>query len=420
MRLVPFAAALALAAACSSGSPGARPSASSSGAPSATASSGAAPASGPAAPSSGAPSSGAASSAPALTGAPRLAPVGTFSSPVYVTAPAGDARLFVVEQAGVVKVLRAGRAPAAFLDMVSLVGSGGERGLLSMAFAPDYAASGLFYVDYTDKAGDSRIAEYRVSRSSPDRADPASRRELLKVGQPYPNHNGGLLLFDPGGRLVIGFGDGGSGGDPDDRSQNLGDLLGKVLRIDPRPSGGKPYGIPPDNPFVARSGARPEIWAYGLRNPWRFSFDPANGDLYLADVGQSAVEEVNVVPPGRQSGANYGWSKFEGDTRYKPGALTSGGPVVTPVHTYGHDRGRCSVTGGVVYRGSVAALRGRYLFADYCSGEVWSFAAGTGARPAVSALPFTGGSPVSFGVDGHGEAYLVSAAGEVWRITADK
>jgi glucose/arabinose dehydrogenase len=417
MRLVPFAAALApalaLAAACSSGSPAARPSASS------AAPSSAAPSAASASPSAAAPSAGAPSSA-ALTGPPRLALVGTFASPIYVTAPAGDARLFVVEQAGRIKVLRAGRAPETFLDIVSLVGSGGERGLLSMAFAPDYATSGLFYVDYTDTSGDSRIAEYRVSRSSPDRADPASRRELLKVAQPYPNHNGGLLMFDPGGRLVIGFGDGGSGGDPQDRGQNLGELLGKVLRIDPRPSGGRPYGIPPDNPFVSRSGARPEIWAYGLRNPWRFSFDPANGDLYLADVGQGAVEEVNVVPAARQSGANFGWSKFEGDTRYKSGALTAGGPVVTPVHTYGHDGGRCSVTGGVVYRGSVAALRGRYLFADYCSGEVWSFAAGTKVRPAVSALPFTGGHPVSFGVDGHGEAYLASAGGEVWRITADK
>jgi glucose/arabinose dehydrogenase len=412
MRFAPVvAAALALVAGCSSGSPGAGPSASS-GAPSS------------AAPSSGAPSSAAPSpSGPAaatLTGPPRLALVGTFASPVYVTAPAGDARLFVVEQAGRVKVLRAGRAPATFLDIASLVGSGGERGLLSMAFAPDYATSGLFYVDYTDSSGDSRIAEYRVSGSSPDRADPASRRELLKVGQPYPNHNGGLLMFDPGGRLVIGFGDGGSGGDPQDRAQNLGDLLGKVLRIDPRPSGGRPYGIPPDNPFVARSGARPEIWAYGLRNPWRFSFDPANGDLYLADVGQGSVEEVNVVPAARQSGANYGWSKFEGNDRFKAGALTAGGPVVTPVHTYGHDGGRCSVTGGVVYRGSVAALRGRYLFADYCSGDVWSFGAGAKVRPSVSTLPFTGGSPVSFGVDGHGEAYLASAGGEVWRITANK
>jgi glucose/arabinose dehydrogenase len=352
-----------------------------------------------------------------LAGPPRLAPVGTFASPVYVTAPAGDAWLFVVEQAGRVKVLRAGRAPATFLDIVPLVGSGGERGLLSMAFAPDYATSGLFYVDYTDTSGDSRIAEYHVSANA-DRADPASRRELLKVGQPYPNHNGGLLLFDPSGRLLIGFGDGGSAGDPGNRSQNLGELLGKILRIDPRPSGGRPYGIPADNPFVKRSGARPEIWAYGVRNPWRFSFDPANGDLYLADVGQNRTEEVDVVPPARQSGANYGWSVYEGNDRFKGGSFTPGGPVVTPVHTYGHDGGRCSVTGGVVYRGSVAALRGRYLFADYCAGTIWSFAAGTAARPTVSALPFGGGQPVSFGVDGHGEAYVVSAGGDVWRITA--
>jgi glucose/arabinose dehydrogenase len=409
MRLATALLAAALLAGCSSGSPSSTPSAST------TASS--------VPPSSGAPSASA-SRTPSLTppttlaGPPRLALVGSFSSPVYVTAPAGDARLFVVEQAGRIRVLRAGRAAATFLDITPLVGSGGERGLLSMAFAPDYATSGLFYVDYTDTNGDTRIAEYRVARGNADRADPASRRELLKVGQPYPNHNGGLVLFDPSGKLLVGLGDGGSAGDPDNRSQNLGDLLGKVLRIDPRPSGGRAYGIPSDNPFAGRSGARGEVWAYGLRNPWRFSFDPGTGDLYLADVGQNAVEEVDVVPPNRQSGANYGWSKFEGDTRFKAGSLTPGGPVVTAVHTYGHDAGRCSVTGGVVYRGSVAALRGRYLFADYCSGDIWSFAAGTAPRPAVSRLAIRGGTPVSFGVDGHGEVYIASASGEVWRITA--
>jgi glucose/arabinose dehydrogenase len=286
-----------------------------------------------------------------------------------------------------------------------------------MAFAPDYTRSGLFYVDYTDLAGDTRVVEYRVSARDPDRADRGSRRELLHIAQPYPNHNGGLLLFDPSGRLLVGMGDGGGAGDPGNRAQNLGELLGKVLRIDPRPSGGKPYGIPPDNPFVGRTGARPEVWAYGLRNPWRFAFDAASGDLYLADVGQDAIEEVNVVPPGRQPGANYGWRVYEGRGVYAGGALTDGkSRLVLPVYTYSHTAGRCSVTGGVVYRGRLAALRGTYLFGDYCTGEIWAFRAGRGDRPAVERLPFSGGQLASFGVDSAGEAYVVSTGGEVWRI----
>jgi glucose/arabinose dehydrogenase len=379
----------------------------------------------PVTPTSGAPSTAAASSgAPTpsasrtlLAGPPRLALVARFAAPTYVTAPPGDPRLFVVEQAGRIRVVKDGRTlPAPYLDIAASVGSGGERGLLSMAFAPDYASTGRFYVDYTDTDGETRVIEYTVSSSDPDRADLGSRRELLKVAQPFANHNGGLLLFDPSGRLLIGLGDGGSHGDPDNRAQNLGDLLGKVLRIDPRPSGGRPYGIPPDNPYVNRSGVRPEIWAYGLRNPWRFSFDA--GVLYLADVGQNEFEEVNAVPPSAQSGANYGWRVFEGRSRYTPGSLAGPGRQVVPVHTYDHGGGRCSVTGGVVYRGSVRALRGRYLFGDYCSGDLWSFAAGTRDRPGVSRLPFGGGHPVSFGVDAAGEVYLASADGEVWKITA--
>jgi glucose/arabinose dehydrogenase len=347
-------------------------------------------------------------------GPPRLALVGRFDSPIHLASPPGDERLFVVEQAGRIRVVRKGRTlPAPFLDITGQVGSGGERGLLSVAFAPDYATSGRFYVDYTNRAGDTRVVEYRVS-ANPDRADPATRRELLAVDQPYSNHNGGLLLFDKAGMLLIGLGDGGSGGDPDNRAQNVADLLGKVLRIDPHPSGGRPYGIPADNPFRSAAGARPEVWAYGLRNPWRFSFD---GDtFYLADVGQNRVEEVNAVPPGRQAGANYGWRPFEGRDHYTQERPVHPDRVVTPVHTYTHDGGRCSVTGGVVYRGSVRALQGRYLFGDYCTGEIWSFPAGTADRPAVVAFPVRGGHPASFGVDSAGEVYVVSQDGEVWRI----
>jgi glucose/arabinose dehydrogenase len=404
--LAAFVTALTLAG-CTSGSPSSSPSAT----PSAAITTGA--------PSS-APPSTTGTPSPArtlLSGPPKLALVARFTAPTYVTAPPGDPRLFVVEQAGRIRVVKDGRPlPAPYLDITAAVGSGGERGLLSMAFAPDYAKTGRFYVDYTDTNGDTRVVEYTVSSSDPDRADAGSRRELLKVAQPFANHNGGLLLFDPSGRLLVGLGDGGSHGDPDNRAQNLGDLLGKVLRIDPRPSGGRPYGIPPDNPYTGRSGVRPEIWAYGLRNPWRFSFD--GGVLYLADVGQNAVEEVNAVPAAAQSGANYGWHVFEGRERYTAGSLAGPGRQVVPVHTYSHGGGRCSVTGGVVYRGSVRALRGRYLFGDYCTGDLWSFAAGTGARPAVSRLPFGGGHPVSFGVDAAGEVYLASADGEVWKITA--
>ncbi|HEU0132808.1 MAG TPA: PQQ-dependent sugar dehydrogenase [Mycobacteriales bacterium] len=400
--------ALALATACTSGSPDARPTTAPPASPSATATT-------PASPSASA--SGGATPG-TRTGTPRLELVATFDSPVHVTAPPGDPRLFVVEQPGRVRVVKDGRVlPAPFLDIAGQVKSGGEQGLLSIAFAPDYARSGLCYVYYTDNEGDTRVVEYHVS-GDPDRADPASRRQLLFVDQPFPNHNGGLLLFDPSGRLLIGLGDGGSGGDPRNNAQDLDRPLGKILRVDPRPTGGRPYGIPADNPFAGTVVREQEIWAFGLRNPWRFSFDPETGDLYLADVGQDRFEEVNVVSPARQPGANYGWRVFEGKARYRDGQPARPERLVAPVHTYDHGGDRCSVTGGVVYRGSVAALRGRYLFGDYCSGELWSFPAGTGDAPAVTPLPFGGGHPTSFGVDSRGEVYLASADGEVWRITA--
>ncbi|HEV2889253.1 MAG TPA: PQQ-dependent sugar dehydrogenase [Frankiaceae bacterium] len=373
-------------------------------------------------PASSAPSASGpgASTPPSKQGAPRLEKVALFQGAVYVTSPPNDPRLFVVELPGRVRVVRDGQLKKEpFLDIVDLVSLGGEQGLLSVAFAPDYAQSGRFYVDYTDKAGDVRIVEYRVSGSDPDRADEGTRRELLRIAKPAANHNGGLVLFDPTGKLLIGIGDGGGGGDPENDAQNLGNLLGKVLRIDPLPSGDQPYGIPRDNPFVGRAGARGEVWQYGLRNPWRFSFDPATGDFYLGDVGQNRVEEVNVVPRDRQAGANYGWRVYEGRSRFKPGEEpTDPQRLVTPVHVYNHADGRCAVTAGVVYRGSVEALRGRFLFGDYCSGEVWSFPAGTGDRPAVTKLPFSGGHVSSFGVDSAGEAYVLSQDGEVWRITA--
>ena len=368
----------------------------------------------------GGPPSGPPSGPPLKQGAPRLEKVALFQGAVHVTHAPGDPRLFVVELPGRVRVVRDGQLKKEpFLDITDLVSLGGEQGLLSVAFAPDYATSGRFYVDYTDTRGDVRIVEYRVSAADPDRADEGTRRELLKIDKPAANHNGGLVLFDPSGMLLIGIGDGGGGGDPDNDAQNLGSLLGKVLRIDPRPSGSAPYGIPPDNPFVGRAGARGEVWQYGLRNPWRFSFDPENGDFYLGDVGQNRVEEVNAVPPARQPGANYGWRVYEGRSRFKSGEEpTDPGRLVMPVHTYNHDSGGCAVTAGVVYRGSVAALRGQFLFGDYCTGDVWAFPAGTADRPKVTKLPFNGGHVSSFGVDAAGEAYVMSQDGEVWRITA--
>jgi glucose/arabinose dehydrogenase len=401
-RLAAFAAFVALLAGCG----GSSPSPSASPAPSASVTTSAAP-------------STTASSPPAALrqGAPTLQKVAQFQGAAYVTSPPGDPRLFVVELPGRIKVVREGQVlPRPFLDIVDLVSLGGERGLLSVAFAPDYATSKRFYVDYTDTNGDVRVVEYRASSSDPDVADESTRRELLKIAKPYANHNGGLVLFDRTGKLLIGTGDGGSAGDPNNRAQNLGDLLGKVLRIDPLPSGGRPYGIPADNPYVHRAGARPEVWMYGLRNPWRFSIDPETGDFYLGDVGQSTWEEIDVIPPAKQPGANLEWRAYEGRSSYTGQPITGPGARISPVHVYKHASGRCAVSGGVVYHGSVAALRGRYLFGDYCTGELWSMPAGTASPARVTALPFKGGHTSSFGVDAAGEVYVVSQDGEVWRI----
>ncbi|HEX2259658.1 MAG TPA: PQQ-dependent sugar dehydrogenase [Actinomycetota bacterium] len=352
-------------------------------------------------------------------GPPRLVRIGEFDQPTYVAAPPGDRRLFIVERDGRIVVIADGRAKSApYLDISNQVSTGSERGLFSIAFAPDYSRSGLAYVSYTDTSGDSRIVEYKVDPSNPDRLDPGSRREILFVEQPYSNHNGGLIAFDPSGMLIIGFGDGGSRGDPGNRAQNLGVLLGKFLRIDPRkPSGGLPYGIPPDNPFVSRSGARPEIWAYGLRNPWRWSFDAA-GDLFVADVGQDRIEEINFVPRGAQAGANYGWPRYEGAELYKNQRIDES-RLVTPVLTYPLSGSRCSVVGGGVYRGEVESLRGVYIYGDYCEGVVKGFRVQNGR--AVNAQTFEDlevSNLSSFGEDSDGQMYATSLGGAVYRISA--
>jgi glucose/arabinose dehydrogenase len=371
-------------------------------------------------PTAAAPSATAeATAAPATPSARRgakLRKIGDFDSPVFVTAPPGEGRVqFVVEQGGRIMVVRDGRKLGTpFLDISGQVLSGGEQGLLSMAFAPDYASSGLFYVYFTANDGDQRVVEY--GRASADRADAGSARLVLEMADSESNHNGGLLLFGPGGHLYIGAGDGGGGGDQHGargNAQNLGSLLGKILRIDPRASGGRPYSVPRGNPFVGRGGARGEIYSYGLRNPWRFSFDRRNGDLSIGDVGQNEVEEIDFVRSGR--GKNFGWRPFEGRSRYAPGESAPG--HVRPVIQRFHSRGNCSITGGVVVRDrSLRGLYGRYLFGDYCRGRIESARLSPGRARSVRNTSMKVESLSSFGEDARGRVYAVSLSGPVYRL----
>ncbi|MGH7718448.1 MAG: PQQ-dependent sugar dehydrogenase [Gemmatimonadaceae bacterium] len=351
-----------------------------------------------------------------LPAALALQPVAEgLSNPLFLTAPRSDARLFVVEQVGRIRIVENGQLlPTPFLDITDLVSSGGERGLLSVAFHPSYATNGLFYVDYTDRAGNTRVERYRVS-ADPRRADRGSASLVLAVDQPQPNHNGGLLLFGTDGMLYVGFGDGGGGGDPQGNGQNLSTLLGKLLRIDV--NGAQPYQVPAGNPFAGRAGARAEIWALGLRNPWRFSFDRSGGELYLADVGQNLYEEVNVVP-GNTGGVNYGWNTMEGTHCFASDPCNRGG-LTLPVLEYDHSEG-CSVTGGYVYRGSaIPGLVGHYLYSDFCAGWLRSFRYVEGRATELHEWPVGEvGNILSFGEDAAGELYMLSANGRVYRIVA--
>ncbi|MFY9608346.1 MAG: PQQ-dependent sugar dehydrogenase [Blastocatellia bacterium] len=334
------------------------------------------------------------------------------SSPVYVTnAQDGSNRLFILEQPGRIKVLEAGSStPTIFLDIASRIVSGGERGLLGLAFHPQFSTNRRFFVNYTRQPdGATVIAEYRASASNPNVAD-ASETVLLVIPQPFSNHNGGMIEFGPDHFLYIGMGDGGSANDPENRAQNINELLGKILRIDvDRSNGSVPYTSPADNPFFGATPGRDEIYALGMRNPWRFSFDRANGRLFVGDVGQDAREEVDIITRG----GNYGWRVMEGNTcnpSFSGGACTRIG--IAPVAEYDHSGGRCSVSGGYVYRGSQSSLPGgAYVYGDFCTGEIFMLNDGS-----ASVLLDTGLNISSFGEDEAGEIYVVGLNGTVNRI----
>ena len=321
--------------------------------------------------------------------------VSGLSAPVFATGIKGQAgRLYVVEQGGLIRVVEKGKIRSSpFLDVRGLISSGGERGLFSVAFHPQYAKNKRFYVDYTDREGNTNVVEYR---SNGTRALPGTARRLLFVRQPYANHNGGQLAFGPNGRLYVGMGDGGSGGDPENRAQNMSTLLGKLLSLN-----------------VDTKGLR--IEGLGLRNPWRFSFDRATGDLLIGDVGQGEIEEIDFTPKSSPGLENYGWDVYEGSKRYEDKGVGPG-RLVGPIAQYTHADG-CSVTGGYVYRGSNAALRGRYVYGDFCSGTIWSFKLAGGKATGLRKETFKIANLTSFGEDSAGKLYAVSGSGTISRLT---
>jgi glucose/arabinose dehydrogenase len=342
--------------------------------------------------------------------------VAELHEPIFVTTRPGDAATtYIAQRGGQLRAFRDGElVDAPVLDISGMIAAGGERGFLGVAFSPD---GSHVYVDYTDTNGDTNVDEYSVAADGS--VDAASRRQVLFQPQPYPNHNGGEVIFGPDGYLYIGLGDGGSGGDPHRNGMNVGTWLGKILRIDPRPNGDQPYTVPADNPFVGQTGAKPEIWSYGLRNPWRFSFDAATNDLWIADVGQGNIEEVDrsAVADGAGKGVNFGWSAFEGRSRYNADQPTDG--TVAPLFQYTHDNGNCSITGGFVYRGTaIPALRGAYLFSDYCAGQVRALAVGDDGEPRASVVLSSDPRSVASYGEGHDhELYICSLDGDaVYRI----
>lgn len=363
----------------------------------------------PATPTGTSPATGSAQLVPFLSG---------LEAPVFLThAGDGSGRIFIVEQAGRILVWQNGvLLPAPFLDIQSLVASGGERGLLSVAFHPDFETNGVFVVDYTRAGtgvdqGDSVVARYQLSAANPNAGDPASAEVLMVVDQPFANHNGGLVLYGPDGYAYIGWGDGGLADDPQNNAQNPQALLGKMLRVGIGPAG--PYTVPADNPFVGTPTHRAEIWATGLRNPWRYSFDRATGDLYIADVGQNEWEEIDFQPAASEGGENYGWDVYEGTHSHQPGVVLD---HTLPVAEYSHAQRDCSVTGGYVYRGqAIPALQGYYILGDYCTGRIWTLAQVAGSW-ALSPFLDTELSISSFGEDEAGELYVVDLAGSIHKF----
>lgn len=337
-----------------------------------------------------------------------------FTSAVEITHPANDSRLFVVQQGGIIKIVSSTGVVNAtpFITLTSLISTGSERGLLGLAFHPNYATNGYFYVNYTRSSdGATVIARYSVS-ADPNIADASSAQILMTIAQPFSNHNGGTLKFGPDGYLYIGMGDGGDAGDPGDRAQNITVNLGKMLRIDV--DSGSPYGIPPTNPYVGIAG-NDEIWSIGMRNPWKFSFNRLNGDLWIADVGQSAAEEIDKIPsPLPNTGLNFGWRCYEGNLTYdtSSGNCPPYASTVAPVTQYGHGSSRCSITGGYFYTGSIPTFANHYFFADYCTAEI---AYVTNASSTIVWALNPAGTCTTFGEDMNGELY-VAISGVIYRL----
>jgi glucose/arabinose dehydrogenase len=341
-----------------------------------------------------------------------LTELGAFAQPAQVTFRPTDGMLYVVEQDGKIVIMTDGQPGAVALDMTDLTSAEGERGLLGLAVAKDGA---LAYVNYTNNDGNTRIDEYAVNADGT--FDPATRREVLGFDQPYPNHNGGDLVFGPDNMLYIGTGDGGSGGDPDRRALNLGEWLGKMLRIDPQASDAAAYTVPADNPFVGVEGARPEIWSIGLRNPWRFSFDRSTGDLWISDVGQNQWEEVDVAwaADGAGKGASFGWSAMEGNHPYNADQSAEG--AIAPIHEYEHVGSDCSISGSALYRGAaIPALVGWYVFVDYCSGQIRALQIAD--RAVANQVPLgTAANATSVSEGPDGELYVTTTDGPIYAIT---
>lgn len=352
----------------------------------------------------------------------KLEPVASVDgAPLAFAAPLDSTdRLFIGTKEGRIWVLDGlSVRPDPLLDIRNLVSSGGEQGLLGIAVHPDFPSDPRVFVDYTDTDGNTVVSSFRMSGSNPGRLDRATEQWVIRVDQPYPNHNGGAVAFGPDGMLYVSLGDGGSGGDPEGNGQRLDTLLGKVLRLDVNvpPGGTATYRIPLDNPFVGRAGAREEIWLLGLRNPWRMAFDRTTGDLWIGDVGQGDWEEVDVARAGI-GGTNFGWNVTEGDHCFKPSRNCPKAGLTPPVTEYGHDLG-CTVIGGTVYRGTAQPLlQGGYLFADYCSGRAWAVDAGGNGPVKPVRVGTFGSGIVAFGEDGSGEIYVANLDGTISRVVA--